>query len=130
MEMFNALLLPIQPSSPAIPQGPLEINYDAILPSSRRPLARSLPACRKAMSKIKDDLRAWRDRSARTTDGVAGDVGRHGLQGEMRREVTLVAVTPTQQEMRSSIGREVRPSFLHRDLVCLGSRTDQRRYRS
>lgn len=106
--MFRALLLPLQPREPNLHPGPLEVNYDAILPSSRRPLARSLPACRKAMAGIKEDLQAWRDRSTGTTDGVAGEVGVGGLVGEMRREVTLLAVTPTVQEMKSTVGREVR----------------------
>lgn len=106
--MFSALLLPLQPRSPSLPQGTLlEINYDAILPSSRRPLARSISACRKAMQDIKDDLEAWRERSTSTIDGVAGEVGKGGLVGEMRREVLLIAITPTEQEMKSSIGREV-----------------------
>jgi hypothetical protein len=59
------------------------------------------------MKGIKDDLEAWRARSTYTTDGVAGEVGVGGLVGEMRREVLLIAVTPTQQEMKSSVGREV-----------------------
>lgn len=110
MEMFRALLLPLQPTQLSPPPGLLEVNYDAILPATRRPLARSLPACRKAMAQIKDDLEAWRRRSEVGTgvsDGVAGEVGRGGLVGEMRREVKLVAVTPTKQEMKSSVGREV-----------------------
>lgn len=110
MEMFRALLLPIQPSQPACPPGLLQVDYDAILPATRRPLARSLPACRKAMSQIRDDLESWRARDgpgARgVSDGVAGEVGRSGLVGDMRREVKLVAVTPTKQEMKSSVGRE------------------------
>lgn len=130
MEMFNALLLPVQPQAPSIPLGPLEINYDAILPASRRPLARSLPACRKAMGNIKDDLQAWRDRSDRTLDRVAGEVGRNGLEGEMRREVLLVAVTPTQQEMRSSIGREVRHCPRLVESVPLSKMADCSLYRS
>lgn len=119
MEMFRALLLPLQPNESTLPLGPLEVNYDAILPSSRRPLARSLPACRKAMAGIKDDLQAWRTRSEGTTDGVAGDVGVGGLVGEMRRDITLVAVTPTEQEMKSSVGREVRTACTQDSLrVC------------
>lgn len=112
MEMFRALLLPLQPTQTSCPPGLLEVNYDAILPATRRPLARSLPACRKAVTQIKADLESWRRRSGAETkggqgDGVAGEVGRSGLVGEMRREVKLVAVTPTKQEMKSSVGREV-----------------------
>lgn len=140
--MFRAFLLPLQPYSSTPPRGPLTINYDAILPSSRRPLARSLPACRKAMVSIRADLQAWGDRAraGRTSlpasyghdddskglsrpirtmvedggvngvgSGLPGEVGLDGLAGELRREVTLVAVTPTRQEVKSSVGREVSP---------------------
>lgn len=122
MEMFRALLLPLQPTQPSFPPGLLEVNYDAILPATRRPLARSLPACRKAMNQIKDDLESWRRRSDRETgvsDGVAGETGRAGLVGEMRREVKLVAVTPTKQEMKSSVGREVRSPISHLPCICI-----------
>jgi hypothetical protein len=139
MEMFRALLSPLKPHSPTLPRGTLEINYDAILPSSRRAHARSLPECRKAMATIRADLQAWGDRTrdARTTvvksergsgsdspskpderveddggingvgPGVAGEVGIDGFAGELRREVNLVAITPTRQEVKSSVGREV-----------------------
>lgn len=116
MEMFRALLLPLQPNSPSIPSGILEVNYDAILPASRRPLARSITSCRKAMQSIRDDLQAWKIRGNKTSgggvgEGVAGEVGVGGLIGDMQREVLLIAVTPTEQEMKSSVGREVCLSF-------------------
>jgi hypothetical protein len=113
MEMFRALLVPLQPNSPSIPSGVLQVNYDAILPSSRRPLARSISSCRKAMQGIRDDLQAWKIRSSEgggVGEGVAGEVGLGGLIGDMQREVLLIAVTPTEQEMKSSVGREVRLS--------------------
>jgi hypothetical protein len=113
MEMFRALLLPIQPNSPSIPSGTLEVNYDAILPATRRPLARSISSCTKAMQSIKDDLQAWQSRGrGGVGDGVAGEIGVGGLIGDMQREVLLIAVTPTEQEMKSSVGREVCPFFL------------------
>jgi hypothetical protein len=87
------------------------VNYDAILPSSRRPLARSITSCRKAMQGIRDDLQAWKTRGGGGVgEGVAGEVGLGGLIGDMQREVLLIAVTPTEQEMKSSVGREVRLS--------------------
>lgn len=52
------------------------------------------------MKETKKDLRAWGDRCG------AKEV--EGLTEEMRREVVLVAVTPTKQEVASSVGREVR----------------------
>ena len=111
MEMFRALLVPLQPNSPSIPSGVLQVNYDAILPSSRRPLARSITSCRKAMQAIRDDLQAWKTRGGGGVgEGVAGEVGLGGLIGDLQREVLLIAVTPTEQEMKSSVGREVRLS--------------------
>jgi hypothetical protein len=113
MEMFRALLLPLQPKSSSIPSGILEVNYDAILPASRRPIARSVSSCTKAMQGIRDDLEAWlqrgtaNERTGGVGEGVAGEVGAGGLTGEMQREVLLIAVTPTEQEMKSSVGREV-----------------------
>jgi len=108
MEMFRALLVPLQPNSPSIPSGVLQVNYDAILPSSRRPLARSITSCRQAMQGIRDDLQAWKTRGGGGVgEGVAGEVGLGGLIGDMQREVLLIAVTPTEQEMKSSVGREV-----------------------
>jgi hypothetical protein len=116
MEMFRALLLPLQPNAPSIPSGVLEVNYDAILPASRRPLARSISSCSKAMQGIRDDLHAWQVRGNGSSksgngggvgEGVAGEVGVGGLIGDMQREVLLIAVTPTEQEMKSSVGREV-----------------------
>lgn len=116
--MFRALLLPLQPKSTSIPSGILEVNYDAILPASRRPMARSVSSCKKAMQGIRDDLDAWRkrgtsnERSGGVGEGVAGEVGVGGLIGEMQREVLLIAVTPTEQEMKSSVGREVSRSHI------------------
>lgn len=98
IETYRAFLLPLQVSEPIFPPGPVEINYDAILPSSRRDTARSLGTCRRAMGEIKKDLRAWEERSRGEEEG---------LTGEMRKEVVLVAITPTRQEVASSIGREV-----------------------
>ncbi|RSH95357.1 hypothetical protein EHS25_000444 [Saitozyma podzolica] len=115
IETYHAFLLPLQPSSPTPPPGPLEINYDAILPSTRHPIARSLPVCTEAMTTIRDDLRKWGERA-----GTAGETGSGtgtgmggGLAEELRREVRLVAITPTRQEMKSTIGRELWFCSLH-----------------
>jgi hypothetical protein len=61
------------------------------------------------MQGIRDDLQAWKTRGGGGVgEGVAGEVGLGGLIGDMQREVLLIAVTPTEQEMKSSVGREVR----------------------
>ena len=61
------------------------------------------------MQSIRDDLQAWKTRGGGGVgEGVAGEVGLGGLIGDMQREVLLIAVTPTEQEMKSSVGREVR----------------------
>ncbi|ORY26258.1 hypothetical protein BCR39DRAFT_541667, partial [Naematelia encephala] len=104
IETFNAFLLPLQPYSPSSPDPspiPLEIDYDSLLPSSRRITARSLTACRKATAAVLSSLTAWRDRAG------------HSLPAEMDRNVRLVAVTPTRQEVGSTIGRELWFCALH-----------------
>jgi hypothetical protein len=62
------------------------------------------------MTKVRDDLSRWGERGRKTLKGaavgVAGATG-GGLAGEMRRPVNLVAITPTRQEMKSTVGREV-----------------------
>lgn len=109
IETFQAFLLPLK--SPSSASKSLTINYDAILPESRKPLARSVSACQEAMSTIREDLIAWGDRHRDSPDvpggGVAGETGRNGLAGQMRRQVDMIAMTPTKQDMRSSVGREV-----------------------
>jgi hypothetical protein len=73
------------------------------------------------MQSISNDLRAWGEscstqRSGRNDvedgvgRGVAGETTsakRRGLEEEMKREVRLIAVTPTKQVMGSTVGREV-----------------------
>ncbi|GFZ47489.1 hypothetical protein JCM24511_05233 [Saitozyma sp. JCM 24511] len=117
IETYHAFLLPLQPSSPTSPPGPLEINYDAILPSTRHPIARSLPVCTEAMTTIRDDLRKWGERAGNageTGTGTGTGTGTNGgLAGELKREVGLVAITPTRQEMKSTIGRELWFCSLH-----------------
>jgi hypothetical protein len=110
IETFRALLLPLDSLPP--PHMVLDVNYDAILLRSRRALARSVPACREAMSSIRDDLVQLGEQDHAATGsvpgpGLAGKAGPEGLPGTMRRDVALVAITPTKQEMRSSVGREV-----------------------
>ena len=63
MEMYQAFLLPLNttpsPSAPSEWQEPLEINYDAILPSTRRHIARSRSACADGMKRVRTDLARW-----------------------------------------------------------------------
>lgn len=54
------------------------------------------------MREIKNDLNAWGGRCTH----ASGDGG-SALGEEMGREVVLTAITPTRQEMASSVGREV-----------------------
>ncbi|CAD6567670.1 MAG: hypothetical protein TREMPRED_003813 [Tremellales sp. Tagirdzhanova-0007] len=117
IETFHAFLLPLHHSL-GLGHRLLEMNYDATLPTSRRPLARSVQACRQAMLTIRDDLVRWGERhraleSVTSSPGVPGDVDREGLAGEMRRMVDMVALTPTKQEMQSSVGRELWFCSLH-----------------
>lgn len=149
MEMYQAFLLPLlaspNPTSPAQWSEVLEINYDAILPSTRRNVARSRSECTSAMRQVRADLAHWgegctgqqatgiggsarsaaerNDRTAgekaddrggievvKLNNAAGGSVGREGgLAAQMKRKVRLVAVTPTQQISRSSVGREVSP---------------------
>ena len=67
------------------------------------------------MYSVRDDLVRWNDRyrdmeeSYDTTGtGFAREGGRRGLVADMRRDVEMIALTPSKQEMRSSVGREVR----------------------
>ena len=106
IEMFKAFTLPLQPYARDPPEGPLEINYDSILPSSRKYVAKSVSTCRKALKDVRNELEAWGKRSKAGTGALAK---------EMSRPVILVAVTPTRQEMASSVGREV--SLMRRRLV-------------
>ena len=69
------------------------------------------------MLTIRDDLVRWGERhraleSVTSSPGVPGDVDREGLAGEMRRMVDMVALTPTKQEMQSSVGREVSTTII------------------
>lgn len=127
IETFRAFLLPLYPVPTTPPHIP-EINYDAIVPSSRRPIARSLDVCRAAMRQVAKDLSAWgescrergRARKAATNaheekrqseksksmHNAGGE--RDGLVDEMERIVRVAAITPTKQEMGSTVGREVR----------------------
>ncbi|KJE04739.1 hypothetical protein I311_01545 [Cryptococcus gattii NT-10] len=132
IETFRAFLLPLYPV-PATPPHIPEINYDAIVPSSRRPIARSLDACRAAMRQVGKDLSAWgescreRGRARRAaTDAheekrqgeqrksmhnAGGE--RDGLADEMERIVRVAAITPTKQEMGSTVGRELWYCSIH-----------------
>ncbi|WVR09149.1 hypothetical protein IAU60_006211 [Kwoniella sp. DSM 27419] len=96
----------------------LIINYDDIQPTNRRPIARSVKACRRALQQVRDDLETWGHRARSDPSGagsggeglgVAGEVGvkRDHLAAMMDRRVRVLAITPTRQEMGSTIGREV-----------------------
>ncbi|ORX39023.1 hypothetical protein BD324DRAFT_618270 [Kockovaella imperatae] len=136
IETYRAFLAPLHPRSTTLPLGKLVINYDAFLPSTRRPLARSLPACRDAMSSVRDDLVAWgnrcREGSTRSTgsssnssrrstrsgseksrEGVDSTPSTSGLAKEMSIPVELIAITPTKEVLSSSIGRELWFCSLH-----------------
>lgn len=124
IETFRAFLQPLigpEASNPTL--GPVDIDYDALLPSSRHNIARSVKACTDAMRSVRDGLSGWGDkargdrRAAGTGagPGVAGEM-KGGLAGEFEREVRLRAVTPTRQVMKSSVGREA--SHLCRLLKC------------
>ena len=89
--MFQAFILPLDSST-----GRVEINYDS-MPSARRDVAKSLSHCEKALIDTKVELQKWGERSE--SNG--------GLEVQMSRPCVLVAVTPTRQEMASSLGREV-----------------------
>lgn len=115
IETFRAFLKPLVGEDAAKwTSGPIEIDYDALLPSSRHNIARSVRACTEAMQSVRDGLADWgkRARASRNAagtgagPGVAGET-RAGLAGEFDREVRLRAVTPTRQMMKSSVGREV-----------------------
>ncbi|ODN74748.1 hypothetical protein, variant [Cryptococcus amylolentus CBS 6039] len=126
IESFRAFLLNLYDNPRPLSEVP-EINYDNILPTTRRPIARSLPACRQAMRQISKDLTAWSEICRRRGSVMGGSGGsgggvegnpaglggqkaerRNGLVDEMDRVVHVVAITPTKQEMGSTVGREVR----------------------
>lgn len=120
IETFRAFLKPlVGPDAAKWTSGPVEIDYDALLPSSRHNIARSVRACTEAMQSVRDGLADWGKCSRASKDaagtgagpGVAGEM-RAGLAGEFEREVRLRAVTPTRQIMKSSVGREVSPLML------------------
>ena len=115
METFQAFLHPFNSPTASTAPAPLHIDYDADLPRDRKPLARSISQCRRAMAAIREDLVRWGEQDrpspgSAAGEGVAGEIGITGLAGEMRRGVEMVALTPTKQRMRSTVGREVRSS--------------------
>lgn len=75
------------------PYDALHINYDAIMPPSRKSIARSVEACREAMTKVREGLVALHDCE--------------DLEAELEREVEVVALSPQRQELKSTLGREV-----------------------
>lgn len=101
-ETFDALLSPLgyeayseedqEHGFLALPQT-MVIDYDALLPKQRQKVARKLDVCRAAMGRVRVGL------------GALAEV--EDLAEVLRREVIVVAVTPTRQEMASTLGREV-----------------------
>lgn len=83
------------------------MDYDKAS-SGRKSIAKSIDSCRKALEEVKGDLIAWGRRCKSGHDSEQGE----RLAEEMGREVLLVAITPTQQRMASSVGREVSAPFL------------------
>ena len=77
--MYQALLLPLLASHPSTPtqwSEPLEVNYDAILPSTRRHVARSRSACAAAMKQVRADLARWGERcTGQQATGIGGSAG-------------------------------------------------------
>ncbi|WVQ75393.1 hypothetical protein IAR50_005013 [Cryptococcus sp. DSM 104548] len=126
IESFRAFLLNLYDSPKPLSEIP-EINYDNILPITRRPIARSLPACRQAMRQVSKDLSSWSEicrRRGSSSEGGGGEGNpaglggqegekRDGLVDEMDRMVHVVAITPTKQEMGSTVGRELWYCSLH-----------------
>lgn len=84
--------------------GPPAIDYDAILPDTRKTTAGSLEACTTAMQRVRDGLVAL------------GEV--EDLDGKFELTVDVVAITPARQEMKSTLGREVGLSSATADSSC------------
>lgn len=76
---------------------PLVINYDAVLPDSRKEVARDVDACRNALNSVREGLCSLADAS--------------DLSGELERDVIVSSLSPVEQEFRSTLGREV--SHIH-----------------
>ncbi|WRT68961.1 uncharacterized protein IL334_005943 [Kwoniella shivajii] len=125
IESFRAFLLPLSSSSSSSTIT-LEIDYDSTNPSTRKPMARSVKPCLRALEQVRDDLISWGDQCRRSSlagdskpaeigTGVAGEVGvrRNGLAEAMETKVNVVAITPTRQTMGSTIGRELWYCSLH-----------------
>ncbi|KAL1406044.1 hypothetical protein Q8F55_007727 [Vanrija albida] len=96
-EMFDAFLLPLSTTTTA--GGPLVIDYDAELPRSRHLTARSVSHARQAMEGVRTGLAAL---------GNVGD-----LASLLGGEVEVVALTPSRQELNSTLGRELWFCSLH-----------------
>ncbi|EJT46849.1 hypothetical protein A1Q2_01781 [Trichosporon asahii var. asahii CBS 8904] len=71
---------------------PLVINYDAVLPDSRKEVARDVDACRNALNSVREGLCSLADAS--------------DLSGELERDVIVSSLSPVEQEFRSTLGRE------------------------
>ncbi|WVF65665.1 hypothetical protein IAT40_000396 [Kwoniella sp. CBS 6097] len=138
IETFRAFLLPLYPPQTPSQTGALEINYDSIHPTARKPIARSVSSCLHALEEVRDHLIHWGEacrsptsssskastRSSGGADvlqgrevagGLAGEIGvnRNGLAQAMEKQVKVIAITPTRQQMGSTVGRELWYISLH-----------------
>lgn len=86
-EAWSAFLSPLGPTQPLV------INYDAVLPDSRKEVARAVDAGRSAFISVREGLCSLADSN--------------DLSGELEREVTVLSLSPVEQEFRSTLGREV-----------------------
>lgn len=102
-EAWSAFLSPFSSND----SQPMVINYDAVLPDSRRQVARTVDACRNALNNVRDGLCSLADSQ--------------DLAGQLEREVVVVSLSPVEQEFRSSIGREVSHSSAARLTSSFGS---------
>ncbi|BEI92958.1 uncharacterized protein CcaverHIS019_0505860 [Cutaneotrichosporon cavernicola] len=97
-ETFDALLAALDPEyyghTTCNHGGIPTVDYDILLPPSRGAVARDLDTCRAAMGKVRAGLEAM-------------------TEGELGREVDVLAVTPSRQCMRSTLARELWFCALH-----------------
>lgn len=63
------------------------------MPDSRKEVARAVDACRNAFINVREGLCSLADSN--------------DLSGELEREVTVLSLSPVEQEFRSTLGREV-----------------------
>lgn len=96
-EAWSAFLSPFSSDRPQ--SQPPVINYDAVLPESRKEVARNVEACRNAFISVRDGLCSLADS--------------HDLPGELERNVIVLSLSPVEQAFRSTLGREVSDQTPH-----------------